>query len=352
MSAATLRAPLRRRLSSPHSCPRLPRRRPRETSRARSPTRPGPCCPASHIGRNIGRGLTKEVVSNASGNYVLPFLPTGEYEITFALAGFNPYGAQHTLHVNDRLALDAQLGGRAVTEIGRGHGRGAAHPAHGAGAEPDGPTQVQELPLNNRNFVQLATLVPGVSSDLADEVGIGLASTVSISINGRAPQRASTGSWTARPTSTWARTSRCCHAHAGVDRGVQDHHQQLRGGVAAQRRRHHERRDQVGRQGRSAARAYEFFRNDALNANSFFRKQSTDPDRSATSPPKLDYHNFGYTLGGPILKDKLFFFFSQEWRKHQRAPPSLDAPTCPTRPGSPIPPTRTTSRRRCAIRTR
>jgi len=47
-----------------------------------------------------------------------------------------------------------------------------------------GARQVQELPLNNRNFVQLATLVPGVSSDLADEVGIGLTSTISISING------------------------------------------------------------------------------------------------------------------------------------------------------------------------
>src|SRR5439155_14966995 len=47
-----------------------------------------------------------------------------------------------------------------------------------------GSVQVRELPLNNRNFVQLATLAAGVSSDLADEVGIGLTSTVSISVNG------------------------------------------------------------------------------------------------------------------------------------------------------------------------
>jgi hypothetical protein len=70
--------------------------------------------------------------------------------------------------------------------------------------------------------------------------------------------------------------------------------------------------------------AYEYFRNDALNANSFFRKQSSDA-AIRDNPPTLDYHNFGFTLGGPLQKDKLFFFFSQEWRKIERAPSSVAA---------------------------
>jgi hypothetical protein len=70
---------------------------------------------------------------------------------------------------------------------------------------------------------------------------------------------------------------------------------------------------------------YYFLRDNSLNANSFFRKLSTDP-LVAKNPPAPDYHNFGYTLGGPAkVADKLFFFWSQEWRRITRAPASLTA---------------------------
>ncbi|MFM8536210.1 MAG: TonB-dependent receptor, partial [Acidimicrobiia bacterium] len=46
--------------------------------------------------------------------------------------------------------------------------------------------------------------------------------------------------------------------------------------------------------------AYEFFRNDSLNSNSYFRKQSTDP-AVRDFAPELTYNNFGATIGGPLL---------------------------------------------------
>lgn len=71
---------------------------------------------------------------------------------------------------------------------------------------------------------------------------------------------------------------------------------------------------------------YEFFRNDALNSNSYFCKLSTDP-AVRDNPPDLKYNNFGFTVGGALTKsrDRLFFFFSEELRRVRRAPASLTA---------------------------
>src|SRR4029453_16762489 len=75
---------------------------------------------------------------------------------------------------------------------------------------------------------------------------------------------------------------------------------------------------------RFSGSGYEFLRSDKLNSNSYFRKQSTDP-AVRDNPPELKYNNFGFTVGGPIAKEKLFFFFSEELRRINRAPASLTA---------------------------
>ena len=56
--------------------------------------------------------------------------------------------------------------------------------------------------------------------------------------------------------------------------------------------------------------AYEFFRNDKLNANNYFNNLTTLP----TPRPPMHWNDWGFTFGGPIQKDKTFFFYSQEWR--------------------------------------
>src|SRR5581483_4239975 len=135
--------------------------------------------------KNVDTGIARSVVPNEAGSYTASLLPIGAYELTFELQGFQPVTLRNiTLHVNDRLQLDGRLTVGGVAEsVEVTAGRALVQPS--AALQPTmTSTQVKELPLNNRNFVQLATLAPGVSSDLTDEVGVGLTSLVSLSING------------------------------------------------------------------------------------------------------------------------------------------------------------------------
>jgi hypothetical protein len=286
--------------------------------------------------KHLGRGLTKQVVTTAGGAYVLPFLPTGEYEITFELSGFQPYAARKiALHVNDRIEVNAQLGVSGIeTAIEVTAAAQLIQPTPQVQSLM-GPTQVQELPLNNRNFVQLATLVPGVSSSLPDEVGIGLTSVVSLSIAGA---RRNAVNWFVDGASNVDVGSNVTLLSTPTLESVEEFKiitssynaewPRSGGGII----------NVVTKSGSNEFRGsvYEYFRKDSLNANSFFRKQvgcaadgtcSSDPAQAAIrdSPPQLDYHNFGLTVGGPVWKDKLFFFVSQEWRKIERAPSSTAA---------------------------
>ena len=105
--------------------------------------------------------------------------------MTFNLSAFKPVTVRGVkLSVNDRLEVNGTLGVGGLEETIEVSAATQFVQPSPAVQTLMGPTQVQELPLNNRNFVQLATLVPGVSSDLGDEVGVGLTSTVSMSIDG------------------------------------------------------------------------------------------------------------------------------------------------------------------------
>ncbi len=298
---------------------------------------------ASVTARNTGTGWAKEVVSTDTGRYTVPFLPVGQYELTFSLAGFQPFVAKGiNLHVNDRLTVNATLslgGQETAIEVSAAASMIQTTPAV---QTLMGATQLQELPLNNRNFVQLATLVPGVSSSLADEVGIGLTNVVSISIAGA---RRNAVNWFVDGASNVDVGSNVTLLSTPTLESIEEF-KIITSSYAAEWPRSGGGIVNVVTKGGTntfRATAYEFYRNDGLNANSFFRKQTgctadpanpTAPFTCSDAPavadvrnnaPKLDYHNFGFTLGGPIKKDKLLFFASVEWRNIDRAPTNLVA---------------------------
>ena len=285
--------------------------------------------------RNTATGFTRDYVTGGEGVYNATLLPVGPYELTYALSGFQTASLKNVaLHVNDRLNLDVALAAGGLTETVEVSASTQIQ-ATPAVQNLMGPTQLQELPLNNRNFVQLATLVPGVTSSLSDEVGVGLASTVSISINGA---RRNGVNWLVDGASNVDVGSNITLLSTPTLESVEEFKIITSSYAAEWPRSGGGVINVVTKSGTNEFRAvvYEFTRNDALNANSFFRKQagcqadgtcSQDPNSVAlrSEPARLRYHNYGFTFGGPLQRDKLFFFYSQEWRNISRAPASVTA---------------------------
>ena len=258
-------------------------------------------------------GRTREVVTNSTGQYAAS-LPVGNYEISFVLPKFQPFTAGGiSLHVNDRLQVNGRLMVGAVETLTVTAER-LVQPTAAVGALI-AQTAVRELPLLTRTIVQLVTLVPGVSSDLREEACFCDQATLDVSINGA---RRSAVSWLldgASNVNGWNNytlvTSPSLEAIREINVITSTYSAEWArngGGVV----------NAVTKSGTSrfSGSAYHFLRNDALNANSFFRNKDPSPAINST-PPRLRYNNFGYTSGGPVLpsRRKAFAFVSQEWRR-------------------------------------
>jgi hypothetical protein len=274
--------------------------------------------------KNTGTGLARTVVTNDAGSYTASALSIGGYEVTFELSGFQTVTTRGiTLHVNDRLQIDGHLSVGGVAEsVSVTAGRALVQPL-AALQTTITSREVKELPLNNRNFVQLATLAPGVSSDLSDEVGIGLTSTVSISINGA---RRNAVNWLVDGVQNVDVGSNITLLSTPSLESIEEFKVITNGYAAEWPRSGGGIVNVVTKSGSSifSGSAYEFLRSDKLNANSYFRNLSTNPDLNS-HPAKLKYNNFGATIGGPVMPQKMFFFFSEEARRINRAPSSLTA---------------------------
>jgi hypothetical protein len=275
--------------------------------------------------------VIRSLHSGQAGDYVAPLLPVGHYAVSVEAAGFKRYVKSGiVLNVSDRLTEDAVLQTGAASETVTVEAEPMQVNLESSVSEGliEGK-QVLELPLGNRNYEQLVTLQPGVTSNAADQLYVGTTSPtgavniVAFSING---SRQSQNNWTIDGADNLDHGSNITLlVYPSVD---------------AISEFKIERSNYSPEFGRSAAgqinvvtkagskdfhgSLYEFFRNDALNANSPINKFNSSWTHSATIPRSvLRYNDFGGTVGGPIYipgvynekKDKTFFFFSEEMRR-------------------------------------
>ena len=282
--------------------------------------------------------VVRTLATDEHGLYVAALLPVGRYSVTVEATGFKK--AVRTgivLNVDDRVAANFTLELGSVSETISVEADVLSVDTQSATATGViSGTQLKELSLNSRNYAQLVLLVPGASdSGNSDQIFPGATApigtnTMTFQINGG---RREENNWQVDGADNVDRGSNLtllsfpsidAISEFRVVRGAYDAESGRSAGA------------QVNVITRSGTRdlhggVYEFFRNDILNANSFFNN-ATNP---VTKRPALRYNDFGGTIGGPVWipkiykqRNKTFFFFSDEARRivTYSNPPAATAP--------------------------
>ena len=269
--------------------------------------------------RNVGTNAVFEAVSDQSGVYVAPALPIGEYEVAAELEGFKRFlrsGIQ--LSVNDRLRIDATLEPGNIAETVTVVSSAPVIKTESSEISTlITQSQVSQMPLNGRSVVQLVAMQPGVSSSMGSTILPGLTGgTVAVNVNG---SRASQNSWMLDGAD---------NVDVGSNLGLINFVNV--DAVAEVRILRSNYTAEFGRTGggqvnvvtksgtnQFAGSAFYFARRDQWDAANFFSTLDLDKDGKHDASP-LTYDNYGYTVGGPVLKDKLFFFWGHEFRNWER----------------------------------
>ena len=276
--------------------------------------------------RNEGTGSARTVNTNAEGEYVAAELPSGTYTVSVKAPGFKEAASVAiVLHVSTTEVLNIQLQvGSTSEQVVVNAGAVQVQSDNAALGEVVNAEQVQELPLNGRNFTALTLLQPGVSaSNGFDSKYKGLLAGVDFSVNGNAT------------TSNLFLVDGANNNDSGSNRNILiypsieaiSEFKMLRNSYSAEYGQASGAViNIVTRSGSNQwhGDALYFGRNDALNAYEYFAAgTAAQAQTQGTTLPNggkdvLRRNDFGYSLGGPIKKDKLFFFLSQEWNIERR----------------------------------
>jgi hypothetical protein len=252
----------------------------------------------------------RTVKTGAGGDFRLSLLPPGDYAITFAAAGFAPgtispvqvaagevHSLDATLYVENATAVVSVTANQQIADL----------ESSTLGSLVDRQT-IESLPLANRNFTQILGLSPGVVVDLPNAAQPG-SGTQNVASNGATPTANNIqfngidANNLVENSAATAGTAEVGVAIPAVDT-IQEFRMQTANFDAAYGRGSGANVDLVSKGGTNSfhGSAWEFVRNNIFNANDFFSKLV------GQGRPDLKQNQFGTAVGGPIRRDKAFFF--------------------------------------------
>ena len=264
--------------------------------------------------KNQATGDTRTATTNASGVFVFPEEPAGSYTVSVKAPNFKDFVVKDVgLNVSSTATVNAALviggAGEQVTveastvQVDTSSGQ--------VGNVVEG-NEVRELPLNGRNFIELTQLAPGVSPIAGfNVVKKGLEGGVDFSVNGNnvtgnlfLVDGVNNNDIGSNRTILIYPSIQAIDEFKILRNSYGPEYGQASGAVI----------NIVTRSGTNQFHGGVFYdgRNDVLNANSFFN------NHNSVKKAPLRRNDYGFDIGGPVIKDKLFFFESEEWNKEIR----------------------------------
>jgi hypothetical protein len=256
--------------------------------------------------RHTQTNVTSTAVTDADGRFRLPFLKVGPYELVVAKRGFRSVSRRLSLNVGSAFELPVALAVGGEENVTVTDEAPALETARSQIAGTVSSVEAKALPMNGRNFLDLALLVPGVSPTNIPSTQL-FAETSAVPGNGLsvASQRNLSNSFIVDGVSANDDAAGLSGIPLAVE-SVEQFQVVTSGGQAELGRALGGYVNVVTRSGANALRgsAYWFLRDDSLNA--------ANPLLGQTLP--MHQNQYGLSLGGPIAKDRTFFFANVEQR--------------------------------------
>ena len=263
---------------------------------------------------NLDTGLARTLTTSSDGQYVAPDLHIGRYSVRAAASGFKTTEQQNiTLQVNDRTRVDLKLAvGSAQEQVTVEAAAIAVQSDTGEVSDVITGQQLSQLATNGRSMYSLISLTPGASSGQGDfQIPTPVGGDANVSFNGmrqshnlylldgsESSDRGGAGGSDVMPSMDAIAEFRQMTSNYSAEYGLSSA-ATMTAVIKSGTKQYH-------------ASAWEFLRNDALDARNYF-------NRPPAKVAELRFHTFGFNVGGPVdfwaKEHKTFFFYNMEWRR-------------------------------------